>query len=180
MLLFNSKFSINSTSKKECSVPKEGSVNRSLLNCRKNIITSFKLIKGCKMLEQFVGKKVKIVVGPEGEETQFGLTVKAVDGVLISVEDSKGEVRVINTTSANFFELSPYLIGYLVLGLYLLASFFKLRYVVTDGLLTVKWWGFTWNKVPIADIKSIEKTNSPLSSPAPSFDRILILLQILI
>ena len=76
---------------------------------------------------------------------------------------------------ANFFELSPYLIGYLVLGLYLLASFFKLRYVVTDGLLTVKWWGFTWNKVPIADIKSIEKTNSPLSSPAPSFDRILIL-----
>lgn len=96
MLLFNSKFSINSTSKKECSVPKEGSVNRSLLNCRKNIITSFKLIKGCKMLEQFVGKKVKIVVGPEGEETQFGLTVKAVDGVLISVEDSKGEVRVIN------------------------------------------------------------------------------------
>ena len=46
--------------------------------------------------------------------------------------------------------------------------------MVSDELLTVKWWGFTWNKVPLADIKTIEKTNSPLSSPAPSFDRILI------
>lgn len=58
------------------------------------------------MLEQFVGKKVKIVVGPEGEETHYGLTVKAVAGTLISVEDSNGEVRVINTASTNFFELS--------------------------------------------------------------------------
>lgn len=58
------------------------------------------------MLEEFIGKKVKIIVGPEGEETQYGLTVKAVDGTLISVEDSQGEVRVINTASANFFELS--------------------------------------------------------------------------
>tara|TARA_R110001583_G_scaffold136796_3_gene288539 strand:+ start:2458 stop:2643 length:186 start_codon:yes stop_codon:yes gene_type:complete len=58
------------------------------------------------MLEQFVGKKVNIVVGPEGEETQYGLTVKAVDGTLISVEGSNGEVRIINTASANFFELS--------------------------------------------------------------------------
>lgn len=58
------------------------------------------------MLEQFVGKKVKIVVGPQGEETQYGLTVKAVDGTLISVEDSNGKIRIINTASANFFELS--------------------------------------------------------------------------
>ena len=58
------------------------------------------------MLEQLVGKKIKIVVGPEGEETQGGLIVKAVDGTLISVEGSKGELRVINTASSNFFELS--------------------------------------------------------------------------
>ncbi|MEO2266420.1 hypothetical protein V1358_03620 [Pseudoalteromonas sp. YIC-656] len=58
------------------------------------------------MLEEFIGKKVIIVVGPQGEETQYGLTVKAVDGTLISVENSQGEVRVINTASANFFELS--------------------------------------------------------------------------
>jgi hypothetical protein len=72
----------------------------------KNKFTSLKSTKEYKMLEQFVGKTVKIVVGPEGEETQFGLIVKAVDGPLISVEDSQGEVRVINTASTNFFELS--------------------------------------------------------------------------
>jgi len=72
----------------------------------KNKFISLKSTKEYKMLEQFVGKKVKIVVGPEGEETQSGLTVKAVDGTLISVESSQGEVRVINTASANFFELS--------------------------------------------------------------------------
>lgn len=58
------------------------------------------------MLDQFVGKKVKIVTGPEGEETQSGLTVKSVEGTLISVEYSHGEVRVINTASSNFFEIS--------------------------------------------------------------------------
>jgi hypothetical protein len=57
------------------------------------------------MLEQFVGTKVKIVVGPQGEETQYGL-VKAVNGTLISLEGSPGEIRVINTASTNFFELS--------------------------------------------------------------------------
>ncbi|WP_220085134.1 hypothetical protein, partial [Vibrio vulnificus] len=72
----------------------------------KNEFTRLKSIKEYKMLEQFVGKKVKIVVGPEGEETQYGLTVRAVAGTLISVEDSNGEVRVINTASTNFFELS--------------------------------------------------------------------------
>jgi hypothetical protein len=58
------------------------------------------------MLEQFVGKKVKIVTGPEGEETEYGLTVNSADGTLISVEGSQGEVRVINTASSNFFEIS--------------------------------------------------------------------------
>jgi hypothetical protein len=58
------------------------------------------------MLEQFVGKKVKIVTGAEGEETQYGLTVISVDGTLISVESTFGEARVINTASSNFFEIS--------------------------------------------------------------------------
>lgn len=58
------------------------------------------------MLEQFVGEKVKIVVGSEGEETLSGFTLKAVNGTLISVEDSQGKVKVINTASPHFFELS--------------------------------------------------------------------------
>ena len=55
------------------------------------------------MLEQFV---VKIVTGPEGEETQFGLTVTNVEGTLISIQCPLGEIRVINTASSNFYEIS--------------------------------------------------------------------------
>ena len=71
----------------------------------KNKFTSLKSTKEYKMLEQFVGKKVKIVVGPQGEETQYGL-LKAVNDKLISLEGAQGSVRVINTASTNFFELS--------------------------------------------------------------------------
>jgi len=62
--------------------------------------------KEYQILDQFVGKKVKIVTGPEGEETQYGLTVTCVEGTLISVKGSQNEVRAINTASSNFFEIS--------------------------------------------------------------------------
>lgn len=57
------------------------------------------------MLEQFVGKKVKIITGPDGELTEYGLTVTKTEGTLISVEDNQGKVRVINTASSNFSEI---------------------------------------------------------------------------
>ena len=35
------------------------------------------------MLEEFLGKKVQIKTGPEGEVTEYGLQVTDVDGTLI-------------------------------------------------------------------------------------------------
>ncbi len=58
------------------------------------------------MLESFVGKKVEITTGSEGESTQYGLTVKKVEGTLIFLEYQQGDVFVINTASPNFFEMS--------------------------------------------------------------------------
>lgn len=58
------------------------------------------------MLEQFVGKKVVIMTGPAGDVTEYGLTVLETEGTLISVENSQGKVRVINTASGNFSEIT--------------------------------------------------------------------------
>ncbi len=57
------------------------------------------------MLEEFVGKKVKIITGSAGEMTEYNLQVLDADGTLIKVQDSAGNTRVINTTSANFSEI---------------------------------------------------------------------------
>jgi hypothetical protein len=58
------------------------------------------------MLDQFIGKTVSIVTGPEGEETQYGLVINSVEGTLISFIGTNGEPKVINTASSNFFEMS--------------------------------------------------------------------------
>jgi hypothetical protein len=58
------------------------------------------------MLEQFVGKKVTIKTGQDGDVTEYGLTVLDAAGTLISVNDGTGKVRVINTASGNFSEIT--------------------------------------------------------------------------
>ncbi|NOH69448.1 hypothetical protein [Vibrio rotiferianus] len=58
------------------------------------------------MLSSLVGKTVKIVTGSEGEITEYGLTVLNVEGFLIQVKGGSDEVRIINTASSNFFEIS--------------------------------------------------------------------------
>ena len=60
------------------------------------------------MLEEYLGKKVQIKTGHEGEVTEYGLKVIDVDGTLIKVQDSQGKARVINTISPNFSEISLY------------------------------------------------------------------------
>ena len=57
------------------------------------------------MLDIFLGKKVQITTGPEGETTEFNVQVLDVDGVLIKIQDSTGATRVINTTSSTFSEI---------------------------------------------------------------------------
>ncbi|HCH4677470.1 TPA: hypothetical protein NKX25_000437 [Vibrio parahaemolyticus] len=58
------------------------------------------------MLSTYIGKRVNIVTGPEGEETTFGLMVIDTEGSLIKLKNSNDEELIINTASSNFFSLS--------------------------------------------------------------------------
>lgn len=70
--------------------------------------------------------------------------------------------------------LSPLLISLLVLGFILYLNM-ATRYVVTpDGMLSIH-CGFLYNRhLAISQITKIRKSKNPLSSPAPSLDRLLI------
>ena len=57
------------------------------------------------MFEEFIGKKVQIISGPAGEHTEYGLELLDIDGSLIKVQDSSGDIRVINAASTNFSEI---------------------------------------------------------------------------
>ena len=67
--------------------------------------------------------------------------------------------------------------GYLVLLLTLLLIVFiskSTRYIITENLLIVKCMFIVNDRIEISKIRKIEKTNSILSSPALSLDRIAI------
>lgn len=81
---------------------------------------------------------------------------------------------VISSEGDELHSNMPWFIGLVVVGLYTVGSFLRMRYVVADNQLLVKWWGFTFIKVPVADIKVIEASNILMAGPAPSFDRVLI------
>ena len=69
------------------------------------------------------------------------------------------------------------LIGYLGILLCFLFIFFiskSTRYIIEENQLIVKCMFIVNNKIDISKIKKIEKTNSILSSPALSLDRIAI------
>jgi len=67
--------------------------------------------------------------------------------------------------------------GYLLLSLTLLLIVFiskSTRYIITENLLIVKCMFIVNDRIEISKIRKIEKTNSILSSPALSLDRIAI------
>lgn len=59
-----------------------------------------------------------------------------------------------------------------VLYAVILYLFFQTKYIIHSNLLTIEIGVFTFKSIDIEDIKKISSTNSILSSPAPSFDRI--------
>ncbi len=56
----------------------------------------------------------------------------------------------------------------------ILHMFFKTRYIIDDNKLKIKCGLIPYKPIDIATIKEIARTKSIISSPAPSFDRIVI------
>ena len=79
---------------------------------------------------------------------------------------------LVNGRSVQFF-LIPALIMLLVF-LFVLHLFFGTVYAIEDNILKIKSGFFKFKPIPVDEIKEISKTSIILSSPAPSFDRILI------
>lgn len=72
---------------------------------------------------------------------------------------------------------TPFIITFLTLTCsfgFILHLFFTTKYIINNEILQIKSGILINNKVNIKTIKSIQKTKSILSSPAASFDRILI------
>lgn len=79
---------------------------------------------------------------------------------------------LVNGRSVQGF-LIPALIMLLVF-LFVLHLFFGTVYAIEDNILKIKSGFFKFKPIPVDEIKEVSKTNIILSSPAPSFDRILI------
>ena len=63
--------------------------------------------------------------------------------------------------------------GVAILAIVYLGAVFPMRYGIDDDALVVR-YGVIRQRVPLADITSVEPTRNPLSSPALSLDRLLI------
>ena len=57
---------------------------------------------------------------------------------------------------------------------FILHMFFKTRYIIDDNKLKIKSGFIPYKPIDIATIKEVARTKSIISSPAPSFDRIVI------
>jgi len=64
------------------------------------------------------------------------------------------------------------LVFLLILYGFILHMFFQTVYVIENEQLKIKLGFFSFRSISINEIKEISRTNSILSSPAPSFDRI--------
>ena len=60
----------------------------------------------------------------------------------------------------------------LLIYAFVLYLFFDTNYLIEGKQLKIKCGFFSYKPIDIDNIKEISKTNSPISSPAPSFDRI--------
>ena len=74
-----------------------------------------------------------------------------------------------NEITLNLILISLFLI--IIFGL-ITHMFFKLEYIIEENKLKIKCGFFTYKPIEIKDIKEITKSNSIISSPAASFDRI--------
>ena len=74
-----------------------------------------------------------------------------------------------NEINLNLILISLFLI--IIFGL-ITHMFFKLEYIIEENKLKIKCGFFTYKPIEIKDIKEITKSNSIISSPAASFDRI--------
>ena len=74
-----------------------------------------------------------------------------------------------NEINLNLILISLFLI--IIFGL-ITHMFFKLEYIIEENKLKIKCGFFTFKPIEIKDIKEITKSNSIISSPAASFDRI--------
>ena len=74
-----------------------------------------------------------------------------------------------NGINLNLILISLFLI--IIFGL-ITHMFFKLEYIIEENKLKIKCGFFTYKPIEIKDIKEITKSNSIISSPAASFDRI--------
>ena len=57
---------------------------------------------------------------------------------------------------------------------FILHMFFKTRYIIDANKLKIKCGFIPYKPIDIATIKEVARTKSIISSPAPSFDRIVI------
>ena len=74
-----------------------------------------------------------------------------------------------NEINLNLILISLFLI--IIFGL-ITHMFFKLEYIIEENKLKIKCGFFTYKPIEIKDIKEITKSNSIISSPAASCDRI--------
>nr|WP_299382689.1 PH domain-containing protein [Allomuricauda sp.] len=66
----------------------------------------------------------------------------------------------------------PGLVVSLLVMAFVLHVFTTMRYTCKDGVLIIKWSFFTYQRIDILSITSITGTNSLISSPAASLDRL--------
>ncbi|MGQ2982250.1 PH domain-containing protein [Flavobacterium sp.] len=52
---------------------------------------------------------------------------------------------------------------------------YSIRYIINNDVLEIRTWILGATKIPISGIKSVEKTNNPLSAPAMSLKRLEVL-----
>src|SRR5690606_33543669 len=70
------------------------------------------------------------------------------------------------------FKTAGTILFLVVLFGFIVHLFFKTDYTITADELIIKSGFFFFKTIKIAEITKIKKTKSPLSAPAPSFDRI--------
>ncbi len=76
--------------------------------------------------------------------------------------------------NAIYNQIWALLLIFLPIVLLIIYMFSTLRYCIEGDFLIIKFGFYTHSKININEIKSIEKSNNPLNSPASSLDRLSI------
>ncbi len=76
--------------------------------------------------------------------------------------------------NAIYNQIWALLLIFLPVFLLIIYMFSTLKYIIDGDFLIIKFGFYTHSKININEIKSIEKSNNPLNSPASSLDRLSI------